>query len=589
MPNKQKNHKNQKSLFKSLQTSATVSNNPSHPSLSLSNPTAASSDSAQTEDGTRASSVEECLNSLRSKQARQTPLRPPPVPSVHPSLQNLLDVPESLRPKPRPSGHTLRGGQERHVPGPAAPPSWGGLASSRHAPNLAFHDQMQSVAGSTVRPPIEQEMLPGAEMPPTGTLIDVTLRSMARQWDWHLEHDVFDLRFLPVRLKELLLSYIANYSPEEMLQRSSSSLVVLFGDSEDLVKDRVDSEVAKDSASEVIRIDLSRALGTWLRRTSTLKKLLLRPQAAPPSETPKVDSPPERKAEDESNLPESWDAPGATPEKPINECPAPKLLPCMTVLRFPCLLHLSLSLSPRTTIRPEAASWASLLALVPHLSTLESLSLANWPCPTLTPHAAVVSAKITNPISTALPATPYGGTDKYTESDSDWREAGGILRKLSRYLYCLKWLDLTGCGVWFGALTGSGNNEIGHVNPGLADQVQASYPHPDWNGSWRNVEYLSLRVRRTGQNCNMPTSSMPSPPSNHDLTTTSMRRSNHSGGFSRWDVVTQDWNVEEERRLYFEKKELEKHRIFESRAREVAKTLRDSREKAKGKWIRVEM
>jgi hypothetical protein len=81
----------------------------------------------------------------------------------------------------------------------------------------------------------------------------------------------------------------------------------------------------------------------------------------------------------------------------------------------------------------------------------------------------------------------YGGSDMYTAHDNDWREAAGILRTLSRSLYCLEWLDLTGCGSWFDALrwTPPATSSSDDVSENVG---------PEWNGGWRGLRTLILRV-----------------------------------------------------------------------------------------------
>ncbi|PHH75727.1 hypothetical protein CDD80_2148 [Ophiocordyceps camponoti-rufipedis] len=65
------------------------------------------------------------------------------------------------------------------------------------------------------------------------------------------------------------------------------------------------------------------------------------------------------------------------------------------------------------------------------------------------------------------------------DSNDDWDEAPLVLRQLSRRLYRLEYLDLTGCGPWFGAL----KTESGH------DSV-------DWVLAWGrlDIEGLSITV-----------------------------------------------------------------------------------------------
>ncbi|KAL1596384.1 hypothetical protein SLS60_009030 [Paraconiothyrium brasiliense] len=164
----------------------------------------------------------------------------------------------------------------------------------------------------------------------------------------------------------------------------------------------------------------------------------------------------------------------------------PLVLPAtLTVPIFPNLTRLSLA-HPGTV-----ASWTDLLSLSIHLKTLTHLSLAYWPRPSTTPNAATTS------MVGRYGTVSLGGSHFYSDLDDDWHEAANILRRLSLNTYCLKWLDLEGC-TWLKALTWdlpsnaapytsaaimSGNDEW--VRP-------SSSPGPDWNGAWRQIEYLNL-------------------------------------------------------------------------------------------------
>jgi hypothetical protein len=104
---------------------------------------------------------------------------------------------------------------------------------------------------------------------------------------------------------------------------------------------------------------------------------------------------------------------------------------------------------------------------------LTHLSLAFWPEPTLTPNAKLVS--VVSPQTGG--AVQYGGTGPYSHSlDDDWAEQVLVLRRLSRSLYGLEYLDLTGCGDWFPALWASA---------GEGDTV-------DWTGAWGKIATLAM-------------------------------------------------------------------------------------------------
>jgi hypothetical protein len=71
----------------------------------------------------------------------------------------------------------------------------------------------------------------------------------------------------------------------------------------------------------------------------------------------------------------------------------------------------------------------------------------------------------------------YGGTGPYSHSlAEDWYEAIMVLRRLSKSLYGLEYLDLTGCGAWIPALWSSA---------GPDSMV-------DWVGNWGKITSLLL-------------------------------------------------------------------------------------------------
>jgi hypothetical protein len=187
-------------------------------------------------------------------------------------------------------------------------------------------------------------------------------------------------------------------------------------------------------------LDLSGSVGRSLKLRE-LSDLLFPPEAEP------VDAQ------------ESWDA----PENTSPDIPRPLL---------PNLTHLSLALDPGS---PHAVSWRQLLAFAAHLPGLTHLSLAFWPEPTLTPNATL--ATVVSPQTGR--SLQYGGTGPYSHSlDDDWAEAVLILRRLSRRLYGLEYLDLTGCGAWFPALWATAGEE--------GDESV------DWAGAWGKITTLVL-------------------------------------------------------------------------------------------------
>ena len=248
------------------------------------------------------------------------------------------------------------------------------------------------------------EQLPGSFLPNHGSLLHMTLKALAMNWDWHVQYDQYYLATIPVRYKEALLSYVALYSDSGM---NKAGLGVLFLD---------DTELEDATGVEgLTHLDLSTSIGHPLQ-LKQLKDILTAKKKAPTGEEP-------------SNVvPDSWDTPDLLT--------SPSGLP-----KFYSLTHLSLA-HPNSS-----ATWKALLDLAPYLATITHLSLAYWPNPTMSPNSA-----------TAYRETPQGNVNAgasnfYSSFDNDWTEAASILRRLSKSAYCLKWLDLTGCFPWVQALT----------------------------------------------------------------------------------------------------------------------------------------
>lgn len=350
---------------------------------------------------------------------------------------------------------------------------------------------------------------------------------MASNWEWHAKNDLDYISVLPINLRETLLSYIAVYSEAPL-----NPLRILFL-----------YETDPEERAEVRRLDLSNGLGTWTTFKQLERDLVVKQPsslATPNGSNPLV--------EDRfSAAPDSWDADGDN-----DEFASPAISATLKSVRtFSNLKHLSLAIPPANV---KAASWASLLSLAQDLSTLTSLSLAYWPQPTFTPNAASTRAVVNSPGSRPV---VYGGSDIYTGFDNDWREAAGILRTLSRSLYCLKWLDLTGCGDWFAALQWTPSSPS---SPGSSSPERLG---PEWNGGWRGIEKLVLEV---GWN--------PAPPNLED-------------GSLEPDALS--WNVDNERKVYRYNKDRERFAETRATAQSVARYLRSLRKESGGKWIDIEL
>ena len=313
---------------------------------------------------------------------------------------------------------------------------------------------------------------------------------------------------LPTTMKQTLLTYINVYG----LGVRVNPLRLLFMLDEDV-----------DSRCEVTRLDLTGAVGTW----TTLKRLEKDCTPAEQSSAVSVnqqDLSTTASWDDEANQ-EDWSS--TIVDQPSSSATS----------SFSGLKHLSLALTPGSS-----GSWKDLLQLVPKVPTIVSLSLAYWPQPTYTPRAAATRATIKQTPSS--PATVFGGSNMYSALDNDWREAAGILRHLSRTLYCLQWLDLTGCGDWLDAFLWQSEDAAG----------------PEWNGSWRGVEHVSLGVGWD-------------PVSPDEQVAESLSDSNST------------WSIETERKKYLHWKDVEKHATISRTAQAVAQHLRGLRKDAGGRWI----
>jgi len=260
-------------------------------------------------------------------------------------------------------------------------------------------------------------------------------------------------------------------------------------------------------------------------------------------------------------------------------------------LRFQNLTFLSLA-------HPDSnsANWVSLLGVLSHLSTLTHLSLAHWPMPILTPHA--VNARMRHPMHKSL-SFPYGGTDTYSAYENNWAEASGVLRRLSKATYCLKWLDLEGCSDWIPAL--------------IWDDTDSDDAHPtsgpEWNGSWRDLEWLGLGagwfpdLSREEDYLLYQTDALArkrevmgtfmAPPQPTALETFFRNRLHQLSGSARYSTgdVEQplNWDDEAMREKYRHRKERDAYRKILEKAVDVKKRIQAIRKDAGGKWLEISL
>ncbi|KAI0863653.1 hypothetical protein F4860DRAFT_501650 [Xylaria cubensis] len=404
-------------------------------SLSLSSP----SQSTSSEHHGR--SVNELLASLRrstlSPHAAQAgaSISAATIPSVPPTLRHILQLPETPAPVPRrPQRRDLLSGR-RPPPGPPPPRSWVTLSQSRHAtPSSLAHDGAEGH--------IRHWPMPGVYAPAEGSLVDMILRRIALDWSQQRDWNRFYLYTLPSRLRSALLANVSE------INTSGVSLMdlrlVLSGPPEsELAEYGLEPPDVNALNSDVFYLDLTDSVGKSFS-VKELHELLFGPKKAT---VPTDDT-----------VQDSWDI------------PAPMAGP---VELLPNLTYLSLGIDPGSAV---SVSWKQLLSLAGKLTHLTHLSLAGWPEPSLTPNAKF--AKMISP--TTGRAIQYSSTGPYSHVlDGDWTEAILVLKRLSRSLYGLEYLDLTGCGDWIQALREKSDGEF------RVDFV-------DWLGDWGKITTLRL-------------------------------------------------------------------------------------------------
>ncbi|RKK88042.1 hypothetical protein BFJ71_g13065 [Fusarium oxysporum] len=388
--------------------------------VSTASPTASTSTNSSADRPSR--SVNELLANLRrtsiSPSSTSQSALPAAAPSVPPAIREILQIPDTPAPAPRRLARQRFDGNGRRLPaGPPPPRSW----VARNSSDAAHEASSMSQSRLKTRG-LEDTCLPGTYLPERGSLIDIVLQKLAYEWAFHRVYNQYHLYFVPNHLKAALIRYVGIAS-EAGLSLSDLKLILLpppdtFDETE------LDSLTA--SNPEVNYLDLS---GSACRsiKLKEISDLLF----------------PAREDQPTTELQESWDVSESIPSPPRT------LLPNLT--------HLSLALHPG---HASSASWKQLLPLSPKLTTLTHLSLAYWPEPCLTPRSRLAT------VSSPQGRYTYGGTNLYSHSlDHDWSEALLVLRMLSKNVYALEFLDLTGCCPWFPALMA----ETGHDFVNWAD------------------------------------------------------------------------------------------------------------------------
>ncbi|KAK1752110.1 hypothetical protein QBC47DRAFT_389703 [Echria macrotheca] len=367
--------------------------------------------------------VNELLAALRrNRPSHGVQVRPVEVlPTLPPLIRNILQLPEA--PPLRPRNQDRRSAPQA---GPPPPRSWVSDAARYAAAQKTQQYGEREVYGGRA--------LPGAYLPEEGSLVDLVLRQFVADWDFLKSYLQYCLYDLPDHLRTALISYISMLSQGGV---SVGDLRVILFPPEVPDEDEGEARPSPYPANEkMYHLDLTGSVGMSLKLRE-LSVLLFPPHAK--------DVDPQ----------ESWDV----PEELQSTIPRPLL---------PNLTHLSLAIHPD---RAHVVSWRHLLSFASHCSMLTHLSLAFWPEPSLTPNAKLAS--FDSP--TGRPVQ-YSGTGPYSHSmDDDWAEAIVVLRRLSKSLYELEYLDLTGCGEWF---------------PALAAKIDQDTV--DWVGNWGKITNLVL-------------------------------------------------------------------------------------------------
>ncbi|KAJ5679273.1 hypothetical protein N7462_007517 [Penicillium macrosclerotiorum] len=491
--------------------------------------------------------------------------------SVHPSLHSFASA------SPSNSPYRDRGRPLRLAPGPLPPQSW--LTDGGSDPYQSSENPERAASELERVHIFRIDRLPGAVFPAETSLLHGLLKTMALNWAWHLDYDGIFVAQLPTHLKELLLSYVALYAVGERNQplkgrmKGLKPLFLTASDHEEATQDEIEADKKADAA--IFRLDLSYALGYWMTFKQLSKELFLSPR--PVTRT--------LSGEFDECIPTSWDDVqddehmGAKMNEGKDSSMAisaatnviPKSL--SQGLRFSNLRYLSLGHPV-----PAAASWNSLLHLLSRLSIITHLSLAHWPAPTRTPNNPKLRIR---PPGHRGPALVHGGTDMYSGIENNWAEAAGILRQLSRYTYCLKWLDFEGCTEWLPALVWTGTDPDGRPSrPGSSG--------PEWNGSWRDVEWIGM-----GPGFELPPE-IDSIDVSANIPDSSLAASIHApvGAFESLnlhrDIPAHDdlpWDVEQERFLKRRGKERAAWKEACGKAYDVQNQIQIIRRLEKGKWL----
>ncbi|EEY14872.1 conserved hypothetical protein [Verticillium alfalfae VaMs.102] len=265
----------------------------------------------------------------------------------------------------------------------------------------------------------EFHQLPGTYAPARSSMTDLLLRKMALEWEFQGVYNQHYLSSLHSRLRSSLIAYIGT---ADAMTKGGMQILV--------------SEAVNELNNDLLLFSICPLITHSL--SSRADRRALPPRLAALSRLCRT--------------------PGTRLTRRLCRQAPPQI---DTPVASPC--------APRT---PPLLRGKQLLALAAKIPTLTHLSLAYWPEPSLTPNA-----KFSTIAGAQGRDVPYSGTGPYSHTvDDDWTEAIILLRRLSKHLYGLEYLDLTGCSAWYSVLTYDQDG----------DRI-------DWEGHWGKMTTLRLR------------------------------------------------------------------------------------------------
>ena len=299
-------------------------------------------------------------------------------------------------------------------------------------------EEIPNISSDSSKERFEVDVLPGSKIVKAGSLLDTVLKNLLRSWNWQCHYNQHYLPRLPAHLKELILDYFAQHGPIGSIGRTG--FYTLF-------PNIYTSNHANFQSASISRLNLTGATDHNFLR---IKDIFV------------------NKDEDidtgntlDSEFPvEDWSY-GLDP----------------SVSRMSLKLNFFANLTHLSLARPYGIiDWTDLLGLEFNLAPLTHLSLAYWPAPSLSPKLAVDWPSDFERANSYVQSHLF----KNCPSQKISRDIGIILCRLSNATYCLRWLDLTGCGSWIDALGACSNVDEG----------------PQWDGAWRKLEEIVVKEGR---------------------------------------------------------------------------------------------